>query len=177
MSDKLKALDFPLHAGLDILLEVGLDAKVRFKTIRNNSGKVVLLVAHHVGDDDVQDHVRNVIIHSVNNHITSPAVRGSDVVQSQKAAKRPKNMGTMRKQAYGYYLQHGAMTDERLWEYFVEGQISITPDRVRHLRLELVLMEMIEQYHDLVGKTESGMECRVFGIKKAHAKMMTGGNQ
>jgi hypothetical protein len=75
-----------------------------------------------------------------------------------------------RKQAYGYFLKYGPLTDEQLYEKFAEAQAKITEARVRHLRLELLKMGLIIERKDLTGKTSTGNICRVFAVKTASSQ-------
>jgi hypothetical protein len=89
--------------------------------------------------------------------------RRADPITSKKAQDSSKlKLNGWREQAMSYFLEYGMMSDYKLLERFENAEVKITAARVRHIRLELQRMGLVEEKKTYTAKTPSGNDCRVF---------------
>jgi transcriptional regulator of heat shock response len=157
-------ISLPVTIGADRELTIG-DRRVFFKTITDAEGHPILFVHHHFSAG-MQADIQKMTIDAINNylrkHITTKAT-----TESRDAFGKTSNLklNKYRKLAYEYYQLYGPMTDDRLHDRFVEGNVDITPSRVQHLRLELQRMHLVEWKSNMTAKTKAGCNAKVYGAK------------
>lgn len=91
--------------------------------------------------------------------------------ESKKAEEAMRTMQRSKRchEALMYFKHYGAMSDEMLHLRFVQNEVKITPDRVRHLRKVLLRAGYVEHKANLTAKTENNCACRVYGLTAKHS--------
>lgn len=166
---KTAGLQLPVRIGLDAGLRIGAGELAHFKTIRENDGNILLIVHHHL-PMSLQEEIQRITVEAINQFFSN--VRRIDKKTSADAAgsMTPRKLSRMRKLALEFFMMHHNLTDEQLYEHFVVAECNITPDRVRHLRLDLLKMELIEEKPLMTAKTSNGFACTVYGLNSRTTK-------